>query len=174
MNESADMPVSNIVETASPVAVEFAYPTRVDIEETALRDFEEFLNRNYLNLNEDTRVGLVTGFHEIFVNALYHGNFGVHRTETMSLQQAAEKAENFRPEKQVVVRIFAGKDDLEIKIMDEGKGFDLKDVPDPTSALGLEQTSGRGILLAKHYFDKVDYERTPFGMNAILRKKFAN
>ncbi|MBN1253134.1 MAG: ATP-binding protein [Bacteroidales bacterium] len=47
---------------------------------------------------------------------------------------------------------------IEFTIKDEGKGFDLKHVPDPTLPENLENFKGRGIFLINHLADKVLFE----------------
>lgn len=73
---------------------------------------------------------------EALVNAIKHGN------------QAD-------PAKQVHIsyRIYAGR--FDIRIRDEGPGFDPEDVPDPLEAENLERACGRGLLLMRHYMTEV-------------------
>ena len=44
-----------------------------------------------------------------------------------------------------------------IEIEDEGVGFDPQEVPDCTAEENLDKTSGRGLLLMKHYMTCVRY-----------------
>lgn len=46
-----------------------------------------------------------------------------------------------------------------IKIIDEGKGFDRTEVPDPTSPENLLEPKGRGLLMMKACFDSVTYNK---------------
>lgn len=43
------------------------------------------------------------------------------------------------------------------KITDQGKGFNLEDVPDPTAEENLERTCGRGVRLIQTFVDKCRY-----------------
>ena len=45
-----------------------------------------------------------------------------------------------------------------IKIRDEGCGFNLADVADPTLAENLEKCSGRGVMLIQQFMDLVQYQ----------------
>jgi anti-sigma regulatory factor (Ser/Thr protein kinase) len=45
-------------------------------------------------------------------------------------------------------------------ILDEGSGFDVSKVPDPTDPLFLERPSGRGVLLMRTFMDDVRYNST--------------
>lgn len=75
---------------------------------------------------------------EALVNAIKHGN-------------------QMDPAKQLVVAYRVESESIEIKIQDEGNGFDPGDVPDPTAAENLERPCGRGLLLMRHYMNEVEY-----------------
>ena len=49
-------------------------------------------------------------------------------------------------------------DQLKFIIEDEGEGFDLALLPDPTEPENIEKTGGRGIFLIKHLSDDVKFE----------------
>jgi len=48
---------------------------------------------------------------------------------------------------------------LIITIEDAGKGFDYKNIPDPTSPENIENVSGRGIFLMEKLSDKIDFQK---------------
>lgn len=48
---------------------------------------------------------------------------------------------------------------LRIKIDDEGKGFDYKNVPDPTAPENIENVNGRGIFLMEKLSDRIEFTR---------------
>jgi serine/threonine-protein kinase RsbW len=60
-----------------------------------------------------------------------------------------------------------------IHILDEGLGFDLSAVPDPTSEENLLKNSGRGILLMRAFMDEFDVVRgRTGGAEVIMSKRF--
>ena len=75
---------------------------------------------------------------EALTNALRHGN-----------QDDASKS--------ITVQTILHDDRIAIHIVDEGRGFDPKAVPDPTAAENLEIPSGRGLMLMKAYMSDVIY-----------------
>jgi len=75
---------------------------------------------------------------EALVNAIKHGN---------QMDQS----------KTVQISYHIVPDRFEIRITDEGKGFDPGDVPDPTTAENLERPCGRGLMLMRHYMSEVAY-----------------
>lgn len=49
---------------------------------------------------------------------------------------------------------------LVIEVEDEGKGFDHKNLPDPTSEENIMRNSGRGVYLIRRLMDEVAYNET--------------
>ncbi len=75
---------------------------------------------------------------EALVNAIKHGN-------------------QLDPEKQVFVTYKITSERFEIRITDEGIGFNPEDVPDPTAIENLERPCGRGLLLMRGFMTEVEY-----------------
>ena len=76
---------------------------------------------------------------EALVNAIKHGN-------------------QMDPAKSVRVSYAVQSDRFDIRISDEGPGFDPDDVPDPTAPENLERPCGRGLLLIRHYMSEVTFQ----------------
>jgi len=88
---------------------------------------------------------------EALANAVLHGN-----------HQDAEK------KVQINCRIqFGG--EVSIIVKDEGKGFDPKNVPDPTAIVNLQSEHGRGIYLMIALMDEVHFEQG--GAEVHMRKR---
>src|SRR5215213_9157928 len=75
---------------------------------------------------------------EALVNAIKHGN-----------QMDADK--------RVFVVYSVTPDRFEIRITDEGSGFNPEDVPDPTLDENVERPCGRGLLLMRGFMTHVEY-----------------
>jgi serine/threonine-protein kinase RsbW len=77
-----------------------------------------------------------------------------------------------RPEKKIYLAVDLSEDMMTIHVVDEGKGFDLRDVPDPLAEENLLSTSGRGIFLMRAFMDefRVVPGRTG-GAEIIMSKK---
>ena len=58
---------------------------------------------------------------------------------------------------------------LLLVVQDEGHGFDLDAVRDPTQPENLTRSTGRGIYLIKHFMDEVEYRNR--GRELRMRKK---
>lgn len=63
---------------------------------------------------------------------------------------------------------------LEIRIVDEGEGFDPTAVSDPLNPQNLMKTSGRGIFYMKTFMDRIDYSFSPgVGTALVMTKNLA-
>jgi serine/threonine-protein kinase RsbW len=84
------------------------------------------------------------------INAIKHGN---HYDAAKSVEISCE--------------IFA--DRIRIEIQDQGKGFDLSAVPDPTDPDNLESPCGRGIMLMRSFMSRVEFNEN--GNRVIMEKE---
>lgn len=75
---------------------------------------------------------------EALVNAIKHGN-------------------QLDPDKQVVVSFQVTCERFDIRIVDEGPGFNPEEVPDPTDPANIERPCGRGLLLIRGFMTDVQY-----------------
>jgi serine/threonine-protein kinase RsbW len=82
--------------------------------------------------------GIKLALEEALVNAIKHGN-------------------QMDRGKKIHISYLVSKDRFEIRIADEGPGFDPEDVPDPMAPENLERPCGRGLLLMRHYMTEVVY-----------------
>ena len=62
--------------------------------------------------------------------------------------------------KTIGVEIRLTDDRIWARISDEGGGFSLDDVPDPTKFENLEKCSGRGVKLIHSFVDSCQYNKT--------------
>ena len=99
-------------------------------------------------------INLQIAVSEALVNAIVHGN-----------------KEN--SEKKVHVIINSTEDMVEIKIRDEGGGFDISTLPDPTNDENLLKESGRGVFIIMSLVDEFYCNSGDTGteMGLVLRKK---
>ncbi len=110
--------------------------SKAELAALLIRDIVAELERSGWSKKEqlDTHLCL----EEAFMNAIKHGNDN-DNTKCVNLK-CWINGQIFR-----------------IQISDEGPGFRLEDIPDPTAEENLTNTSGRGLMLMRHYMDVVDY-----------------
>ena len=87
---------------------------------------------------------------EALVNAIKHGN-------------------GMDPAKQVQIDCRFDDDGVRIVIEDEGPGFDVTSVPDPTSEENLDKPGGRGIMLMRSFMSHIEYNES--GNRLVLEKR---
>jgi serine/threonine-protein kinase RsbW len=76
-----------------------------------------------------------------------------------------------RPEKKIYLAVDLTEDKMTIHVVDEGKGFNLRDIPDPLAEENLLSTSGRGIFLMRAFMDEFDVVPGPTGGAEIIMSK---
>jgi len=87
---------------------------------------------------------------EALANAIVHGNHEDAR-------------------KQVHVTCRCKPDEVSIAVKDQGQGFDIDKIPDPTSPENVGSIYGRGIYLMRAFMDEVRFEDS--GSLVRMRKK---
>ncbi|MBZ5562669.1 MAG: ATP-binding protein [Acidobacteriia bacterium] len=90
--------------------------------------------------DEEDQHKIEMAVHESMINAVWHGN-----------KNDASKS--------VWLRFQIYGDKLEIRVRDQGSGFDPKSIPDPLEEANLLNVSGRGIFLIRTFMDdfRVEY-----------------
>lgn len=72
------------------------------------------------------------------------------------------------PDKRIRITVKVDDSKMVIIIKDQGKGFDLDSIPDPTKPENLLKESGRGIHIIKSFVDDLKYNFTGDGTETIL------
>ncbi len=83
--------------------------------------------------------------------------FAIRLAVEEGLNNAIKHGNRFDPEKNITLTYEVTDSQAVIRIQDEGKGFNLSDVPNPTSDENLEKPYGRGIMLMNAYMDNVRF-----------------
>jgi len=114
----------------------------------------------HLEVTLDTHVESVNLAEEMCVRVAEAAGFGEDECYRigMSVREGVINAFHYgnqeKPDKKIHLAIEISPELLTIHVMDEGKGFRLKDVPDPLAEENLLSTSGRGIFLMKAFMDE--------------------
>jgi serine/threonine-protein kinase RsbW len=79
----------------------------------------------------------------------------VELTVSESMINAIRHGNNSDPAKSATLKISSDGASIEIIVEDEGTGFELEDIADPTQGANLLKPSGRGILIIRSFMDEV-------------------
>jgi serine/threonine-protein kinase RsbW len=101
----------------------------------------------------------------------FHGpcldlNFRVGVTEALS--NAVLYGNGSDPDKTVRVEVELHPRKVEVRVIDEGTGFDPDTVPDPTAPENLEEPGGRGLFLIRHLMDEMEYNPRGNALRMVL------
>ena len=125
-----------------------------------------------VSISSDTSLG-----HEIqerIINVLEnqsysdHDLFGVRLALEEALVNAIKHGNGMDPDKQVHIDCRFEVDRVRIVIEDEGDGFDVEAVPDPTADENLDKPGGRGIMLMRSFMTTIEYNDS--GNRLMLEK----
>ncbi len=127
--------------------------------------------------DEGGAMQVATALDEALTNAIVHGN--------LEVASELRKIENGRPyartitqrlaespfkDRRVMVSAKASRDEVEFIIRDEGPGFDVGGIPDPTNPENLAKVSGRGLLLINAFMDEVRHSETGNEITMVKRR----
>lgn len=127
--------------------------------------------------DERDRVRIGVAVEEAMVNALVHGNLGVsselRERGDDSFSRLCELRRTQEPycHRQITLDIRAETDEMTLTIRDEGEGFDVDALPDPTDIENLARCSGRGILLMRSFLDDVRYNEKGNEVTMVKRRR---
>ena len=101
---------------------------------------EKFVNSilDFVDADERLYGNVIVAVTEAVTNAVVHGN-----------KRDAQKEVN--------VQCNTSKTLIEFRIKDEGRGFDFKNIPDPTLPDNIEKIDGRGVFLITSLADQIEF-----------------
>lgn len=107
------------------------------------------------------RIGVA--LHETLTNAIYHGNLELDsalRQEDETLFYDLADQRRYDPAyaaRRVYVQATASREMVRYVVRDEGPGYDVHRVADPTEDENIMRVGGRGMLLIRSFMDEVDH-----------------
>lgn len=105
-----------------------------------IRIVESFIDnvKDKFQIDDDIYGNIMIAVTESVNNAILHGN-------------KADKSKN------VTLAAVCEENILKFIVEDEGPGFDMSNLPDPTAPENLDKLGGRGIFLMKNLSDEVNF-----------------
>jgi serine/threonine-protein kinase RsbW len=110
----------------------------------------------FMKFDEDSAHWIGMSVRESVTNAIQHGN-------KLDLS------------KKVQVLFEVAPDRLAVTVRDQGKGFQMDNIPNPLDKENLLKPSGRGIFYIRTFMDEVEYRSLPQGGTEVyMVKKIAS
>jgi CheY-like chemotaxis protein/anti-sigma regulatory factor (Ser/Thr protein kinase) len=114
--------------------------------------------------NEMLWMQIAMALDESLVNAIFHGNLEVssdlrHVDDGKPFVDLVNLRKTIEPyaDRRVVVSMKIDREQATFVITDDGPGFDVSSLPDPTDPANLEKAGGRGLLLIHSFMDSVTH-----------------
>lgn len=158
--------------------VVFSFNTEIDAPSNIVRRLINELDHDFFS--EDDMISIEIGLSELVTNAVEHGNLNItyqEKTEALDTNSLNELYESRISDSRFSGRIVTvtyefNAEECRWTIADEGDGFDLSKVPDPTSQENIGGLHGRGIFMTKLFFDSLDYIGNGNQCVAVKKRNF--
>ena len=129
---------------------ELRLPSRIEVVEEVATAIAGIIKSS--EFEEEAAFGIDLAVREAVTNAVLHGNSGDES-------------------KFIEVILKSSPDYIEIRVHDQGEGFNPQEVPDPTQEENLLRTNGRGIFFMRNFMDEVDWLINPEGGTTVRMVK---
>jgi CheY-like chemotaxis protein/anti-sigma regulatory factor (Ser/Thr protein kinase) len=133
---------------------------------------EDLLEVGLCDLTGATRAGIA--LEEALLNAIYHGNLEVsselreNGDDAFHRLAATRRFQEPFSQRRVKVSARMSPRRAAFAIADEGPGFDVSKLPNPTDLAHIDRPSGRGVLLMRAFMSQVRYNAS--GNRVLLIK----
>jgi CheY-like chemotaxis protein len=122
---------------------------------------EQMATMRLFNESQLIRIGMALC--EALTNAIHHGNLELdsewRQDNEATYYQIAEERRYIKPYSDRRVRMVASLSEQEVRFVidDEGPGFAVEAVLDPTDEINMDRMGGRGLLLIQSFMDQVQH-----------------
>ena len=129
--------------------IEFEFPSAISLMHSILDYLMKRVEK--VGIVDAENSNLFVALDEAFVNAIKHGNkFDANKIVRISAEVSPTEAR--------------------FTIEDEGEGFNVSEIPDPTNPENLFKASGRGVLIIHNIMDEVKYNERGNRLEMIKKK----
>ena len=122
----------------------------------------EHIQSHMVGWNETDRLRVGVALDESLLNAMHHGNLEVDsrlRDEGDGEEYRCEIQKRLKEapfcQRKICLEAQISSSEIQVRVRDEGPGFEPSEVPDPTTPENLEKPSGRGLLLIRSFMTQV-------------------
>jgi CheY-like chemotaxis protein/anti-sigma regulatory factor (Ser/Thr protein kinase) len=146
---------------------------------TLVRYFHEGMRGVKLgDASEQMRMSIA--LEEALLNAFYHGNLEIsselREDDNGGFDRLARQRAQEPPycDRRIYVKAKFSESGAEFVVRDDGAGFDVTQLPDPTDAENLLRPSGRGLLLMQSFMDEIHYNATGNEVTMVKHRRAAD
>jgi serine/threonine-protein kinase RsbW len=97
--------------------------------------------------------------------------FAIDMASREGIANAVKHGNLLDERKTVEIRLSSSEGGLDIAVIDQGSGFSIEDVPDPTDPANLLRESGRGLLFIGNFMDESTWAPNPGGGTVLKMRK---
>ena len=114
-------------------------------------------------LDMAARMQVGMALEEALLNSMYHGNLEIDSNlkegDFQTFYQTAEARRAAAPyrDRHITMEVRTTPQGVSYSIRDQGPGFDISKLPDPTELENLDRPCGRGVMLMRAFMDEVHY-----------------
>lgn len=156
-------------------AVHYRIPNDESLVPPLVAQVQEFLaGLGVCEARRQVRCGVA--LEEALLNGMHHGNLELSsklkeagRDDYLKAARARKHLEPYR-DRLLEVEFTFTRDAAVIVVRDEGPGFDVSQVPDPTDPENLLKPSGRGLMLIRTFVDEVVHNETGNEITLTIRR----
>ncbi|WP_160168394.1 ATP-binding protein [Novipirellula maiorica] len=130
----------------------------------------------YGEYDESYRTHLSISLTEAATNAIVHGNLEISSAWLSDGENVFQEMLTKRPhdasfaERRAIVAVTMDRRQLSFAVRDQGPGFQVSQVPDPTAPENIMKAGGRGLMLMRNFMDAVVHNQQG---NEVLMIKHA-
>jgi len=100
--------------------------------------------------------------------------FAIHLALEEAVVNAVKHGNKRDPSRDVIIEYELSPEKVDIRVTDQGRGFNPGGLADPRVGENIYKTSGRGVLLIRSYMDSVEYNNTGNSVRMVkLNSKYA-
>ncbi|ELP32666.1 ATP-binding response regulator [Rhodopirellula baltica] len=168
---------TDIDQCVSRIKLELVLPSHEQLVPAVIARLEQELEQLHL-FDEMTWTQIAMALDEAILNAMIHGNLEVESAlrEVDDGEAYLEKIRRHRElspyaERRTYVTLTATRSQAVFVIRDQGPGYDVSALPDPTDPANLESIGGRGLLLISAFMDEIHHNEIGNELTMIKRKR---
>lgn len=154
-------PRDRVKHSLSHLNVKFELDNDVALVYPVTEEVQQLIADFYGQYDESYRFQLAISMEEAITNAMIHGNLEISSesrisSDTLYYELIAKRTTELPYcVRRVFFSVALSRNQLILMVRDEGPGFEVAAVPDPTADENLDKPCGRGLMLMRNFMDTV-------------------